>query len=59
MPPGSRGGNIAAAGDVGKRVAERAAKAGFTSAVFDRGGHRYHGRVKALADAARKAGLRI
>ena len=56
---GVRGGNIAAAGDVGKRVAERAAKAGFTSAVFDRGGHRYHGRVKALADAARKAGLRI
>ena len=55
----SYGGNIAAAADVGTRVAERAAKAGFTNAIFDRGGHRYHGRVKALADAARKAGLRI
>ena len=55
----SYGGNAAAASDVGTRLAERAAKAGIENAIFDRGGHRYHGRVKALADAARKAGLRI
>ena len=56
---GPYGGNTAAASDVGTRVAERAAKAGIENAIFDRGGHRYHGRVKALADAARKAGLKI
>ena len=42
---------------VGKLVAERAVAAGVTSVVFDRGGYRYHGRVKALADAAREGGL--
>jgi large subunit ribosomal protein L18 len=47
----------AAAVEVGKLVAERAVKAGVKDVVFDRGGYRYHGRVKALADAAREAGL--
>ena len=51
------GTDIAAAGAVGKRVAERAAAAGLKEVVFDRGGYRYHGRVKALADAARESGL--
>ena len=46
-----------AASEVGKLVAERAKKAGVDAVVFDRGGYRYHGRVKALADAAREAGL--
>ena len=49
--------NIAAATAVGKRVAEAAKAAGVTQVVFDRGGFLYHGRVKALADAAREAGL--
>jgi len=49
--------NTAAAGAVGKLVAERAIKAGFKDVVFDRGGYIYHGRVKALAEAAREAGL--
>ena len=47
----------AAAIEVGKLVAERAKKAGVETVVFDRGGYRYHGRIKALADAAREAGL--
>ena len=51
------GGNVAAATAVGRLVAERAKAAGVTRVVFDRGGFRYHGRVAALADAARKAGL--
>jgi large subunit ribosomal protein L18 len=51
------GGNVAAATSVGRLVAERAVAAGVTQVVFDRGGFRYHGRVAALADAARTAGL--
>jgi len=53
------GGNIAAAKVVGKAVAERAIAKGIKQVVFDRGGYRYHGRVKALADAAREAGLKF
>jgi large subunit ribosomal protein L18 len=49
--------NAAAATEVGKLVAERAKAAGVSTVVFDRGGYRYHGRIKALADAAREAGL--
>jgi large subunit ribosomal protein L18 len=51
------GGNISAAEAVGKLVAEKAIAKGVKQVVFDRGGHVYHGRIKALADAARKAGL--
>jgi large subunit ribosomal protein L18 len=51
--------NIAAAEAVGKAVAERAATAGVTSVAFDRSGFKYHGRVKALADAARENGLQF
>lgn len=51
------GGNVAAAQTVGKLVAERAKAAGVTKVVFDRGGYLYHGRVQALADAARESGL--
>ena len=51
------GGNVAAAKEIGKLVAERAKEKGITKVVFDRGGYQYHGRVKALADAARAAGL--
>ena len=50
------GADKAAAAAVGKLVAERAVKAGITDVVFDRGGYLYHGRVKALADAAREGG---
>jgi large subunit ribosomal protein L18 len=50
-------GNVEAAVAVGKLVAERAVAAGVTSVAFDRSGFKYHGRVKALADAAREAGL--
>ena len=53
------GGNIAAAKVIGKAVAERAKAAGVEKVVFDRGGYKYHGRVKALADAAREAGLKF
>ena len=53
------GGNVAAAKAVGTAVAERAKAAGVTKVVFDRGGYQYHGRVKALADAAREAGLQF
>ncbi|MBT6277174.1 MAG: 50S ribosomal protein L18 [Chromatiales bacterium] len=53
------GGNVNAAAAVGKAVAERALSAGITSVAFDRGGYKYHGRVKALADAAREAGLQF
>ena len=51
------GGNVAAAKEIGKAVAEQAIKQGIKKVVFDRGGFLYHGRIKALADAAREAGL--
>jgi large subunit ribosomal protein L18 len=54
---GAGGGNIAAAQQVGKAIAERAQAAGVSNVVFDRGGYVYHGRVKALLDASREAGL--
>ncbi len=53
------GGNIAAAKAVGKLVAERAKAKGIEAVLFDRGGYLYHGRVKALAEAAREAGLKF
>ena len=53
----TNGGNVAAAKAIGKRLAQRAKEKGVTKVVFDRGGYPYHGRVKALADAAREAGL--
>ena len=55
----SKGSDVAAASEIGKIVAERAKKAGIENVVFDRGGYIYHGRVKALADAAREAGLKF
>lgn len=54
---GGKTGNIEAAAAVGKLVAERAKAAGIDAVAFDRGGYKYHGRVKALADAARESGL--
>jgi large subunit ribosomal protein L18 len=51
------GGNVAAAKEIGKAVAEKAVAQGIKRVVFDRGGFLYHGRIKALADAAREAGL--
>jgi large subunit ribosomal protein L18 len=53
------GGNVAAAKVIGKAIADRAKSAGISKVVFDRGGYKYHGRVKALADAAREAGLQF
>jgi large subunit ribosomal protein L18 len=53
------GGNVKAASVIGKRIAEQAQKAGVVQVAFDRGGFKYHGRVKALADAAREAGLKF
>jgi large subunit ribosomal protein L18 len=53
------GGNIAAAKIVGKTIAERALGAGVQQVVFDRGGYMYHGRIQALANAAREAGLKF
>ena len=53
----TNGGNVAAAKTIGKLVAQRAKDKGITKVVFDRGGYPYHGRIKALADAARQAGL--
>lgn len=51
------GGDVSAAAKVGELVAKRAAEKGISNVVFDRGGYLYHGRIKALADAAREAGL--
>jgi len=51
------GGNIEAATVIGKLIAEKAVKAGITTVAFDRSGYKYHGRIKALADAARENGL--
>jgi large subunit ribosomal protein L18 len=51
------GGNVAGAKSIGKLIAERAKEKGIKAVIFDRGGYLYHGRVKALADAARAAGL--
>jgi large subunit ribosomal protein L18 len=56
---GPNGGNVAGAQAIGKLVAERAKEKGIEAVVFDRGGFLYHGRVKALADAAREAGLKF
>ena len=53
------GGNVASAKDIGRTIAEQAKAKGITKVVFDRGGYIYHGRVKALADAAREAGLQF
>lgn len=53
----AQGGNIEAAANVGKLIAERAKAAGYTKVAFDRSGYKFHGRVKALADAARENGL--
>jgi large subunit ribosomal protein L18 len=54
---GTTGGNVEAARRIGQIIAERALSRGIDNVVFDRGGYRYHGRVKALADAVREAGL--
>lgn len=56
---GRSGGNIAAAKEIGKLIADRAQKKGVSSVVFDRGGYIYHGRVKSLAEAAREGGLQF
>ena len=55
----AKGGNVDAAVAVGKRIAEKAKSLGIEAVAFDRGGYRYHGRVKALADAAREHGLKF
>ncbi|USN98980.1 MAG: 50S ribosomal protein L18 [Phycisphaeraceae bacterium] len=57
LDAGSSTGNAAAAAAVGKKIAEKAKAAGVSGVAFDRGGFKYHGRVKALADAAREGGL--
>ena len=56
---GKSGGNVDAARIVGERVARKALEAGIAQVAFDRGGNRFHGRVKALAEAAREAGLKF
>ncbi len=55
--PAKSGGNVAGAKEIGKLIAQRAREAGVKGVVFDRGGYLYHGRVKALAEAAREGGL--
>ena len=60
LPDGAKtGANVAAAKAVGKAIAEKAKAVGVTQVAFDRGGRRYHGRIKALADAAREGGLKF
>ena len=56
---GGKGANTEAASMVGKRIAEKALQAGIDSVAFDRAGYRFHGRIKALAEAAREAGLKF
>jgi large subunit ribosomal protein L18 len=55
----SKGGNVAAAAEVGKRIAQKAKQLGIEAIAFDRSGYRYHGRIKALAEAARENGLKF
>jgi len=55
----TRGGNVAAAAEVGKRIAQKAKQLGIEAIAFDRSGYRYHGRIKALAEAARENGLKF
>ena len=55
----ANGGNAAAAAVIGKRIAEKAKRAGVTAVAFDRSGNKYHGRIKALAEAARENGLQF
>ncbi|HVC20727.1 MAG TPA: 50S ribosomal protein L18 [Vicinamibacterales bacterium] len=57
MPAGAAGGNVAGARAIGRVIAERAREKGITRVVFDRNGFLYHGRIKAIAEAAREAGL--
>ncbi|MCC6427513.1 MAG: 50S ribosomal protein L18 [Phycisphaerales bacterium] len=59
LKAGAKTGNSSSAASVGGKLAERAKAAGVSKVVFDRGGFKFHGRVKALADAARKAGLQF
>jgi large subunit ribosomal protein L18 len=59
LPKSFKGNKTAQAAEVGKRLAQAAKKAGIETCVFDRGGYLYHGRVKALAEAAREGGLRF
>ena len=56
---GKKGGTVEGAAALGEIIGKKALKAGITEIVFDRGGHLYHGRVKAVADAAREAGLKF
>ena len=54
-----KGGNVKAAAEIGRRIAEKAKQLGIAEVAFDRSGYKYHGRVKALAEAAREAGLKF